>query len=124
MSKAYKVSGLLQISIRPRMAAIGRGCHPETIADIPTVSRKEGNVTNTTNSTNPPSGWKQLPPANLANLLAALESQSVLSESRRRDLRSAVNRVAQLLGNAPAAIPLAMDTSGTGFAASIRSPSG
>jgi hypothetical protein len=49
--------------------------------------------------------------------LAALESQSVLSESRRRDLRSAVNRVAQLLGNAPAAIPLAMGTIRDGLGA-------
>jgi hypothetical protein len=51
-----------------------------------------------------------LPPANLATVLAALESQSSLPDSRRRDLRSAVKRVAHLLGNAPAAIPLVMDT--------------
>jgi hypothetical protein len=72
------------------------------------VSRKERDVTNTPNSRNQPFASAALPPANLATLLAAVESQSVLSESRRRDLRSAVNRVAQLLGNAPAAIPLAM----------------
>jgi integrase len=86
-----------------------RGSHPETHADIPMVSRKERNVTNTPNSSNQPGASVALPPANLATLLAALEGHSRLSESRRRDLRSAVKRVAHLLGNAPAAIPLAMD---------------
>ena len=99
------------------MAATVRGCHPETTADIPMVSRKERNVTNTTNSSNQPGGSAALPPANLATLLAALEGQSGLSESRRRDLRSAVKRVAHLLGNAPAAIPLAMDAIRDGLSA-------
>jgi hypothetical protein len=86
-----------------------RGSHPETPADIPMVSRKERNVPNTPNSSNQPVTTAALPPANLGTLLAALEDHSSLSESRRRDLRSAVKRVAHLLGNAPAAIPLAMD---------------
>ena len=68
------------------MAATGRGCHPETTADIPMVSRKEGNVTNTTNSSIQLGRSVALPAANLAILLAALEDQSGLSESRRRDL--------------------------------------
>ena len=51
----------------------------------------------------------QAPPT-LATLLTALEGHAGLSESRRRDLRSAVKRVAHLLGNTPGAIPLAMDT--------------
>ena len=66
-------------------------------------------MTNTPNPCNQPVASAALPPANLATLLAALEGHSSLSESRRRDLRSAVKRVAHLLGNAPAAIPLAMD---------------
>jgi integrase len=63
-----------------------------------------------TKGTNPRSAPRALPPANLATVLAALESQSGISASRRRDLRSAVKRVAHLLGHAPAAIPLVMDT--------------
>jgi len=74
------------------------------------VSRKERTVTNTANSSIQPGRSAALPAANLATLLAALEGHSSLSENRRRDLRSAVKRVAHLLGNAPAAIPLAMDT--------------
>jgi hypothetical protein len=65
-------------------------------------------MTNTTKSSSEP-GMSPAPPT-LATLLAALESHSGLSETRRRDLRSAVKRVAHLLGNTPAAIPLAMDT--------------
>jgi hypothetical protein len=65
-------------------------------------------MTNTTKSSSEP-GKSPAPPT-LATLLAALESHSGLSETRSRDLRSAVKRVAHLLGNTPAAIPLAMDT--------------
>jgi hypothetical protein len=53
-------------------------------------------VTKRTNSRSEPG---TLAPANLAIVLAAVESHSGLSESRRRDLRSAVMRVAHLLGN-------------------------
>jgi hypothetical protein len=67
-------------------------------------------VTNTPNSHNQPFASATLPPANLATLLAAVEGHSSLSESRKRDLRLGVKRVAHLLGNAPAAIPLAMDS--------------
>jgi len=74
-------------------------------------------VTNTPNSSIQPGRSAALPAANLATLLAALEGQSGLSESRTRDLRSAINRVAQLLGNAPAAIPLAMGTIRDGLGA-------
>jgi integrase len=48
----------------------------------------------------------------LAALLTALERSEVLSATRRRDLRSAVKRVASLLGNEPSAIPLDMDAIG------------
>jgi hypothetical protein len=50
-----------------------------------------------------------LPPPSLATVLSALDRASGLSETRVRDLRSAVRRTAELLGNVPAAIPLAMD---------------
>ena len=47
-------------------------------------------------------------PPSLATVLAALDTAAGLSESRRRDLRSGVRRVAELIGNVPAAIPLSM----------------
>jgi integrase len=57
-----------------------------------------------------PRGPAAPPPATLASVLKALDDgSSALSETRLRDLRSAVRRVAELLGNVPAAIPLAME---------------
>jgi hypothetical protein len=47
-------------------------------------------------------------PVTLAEVLAALDCASGLSGTRLRDLKSAVKRVAILLGNEPAAIPLDM----------------
>ena len=47
-------------------------------------------------------------PVTLAGVLAALERHGKLSATRRRDLVSAVKRVAILLGNEPAAIALDM----------------
>ena len=50
----------------------------------------------------------QSPVATLGDVLAAVGTRQDLSETRRRDLRSAVNRVAALLGDAPERIPLVM----------------
>ena len=47
-------------------------------------------------------------PVTLAGVLAALEHGGKLTATRRRDLVSAVKRVAILLGNEPAAIALDM----------------
>ena len=47
-------------------------------------------------------------PVTLATVLAGLERAGKLAPTRRRDLRSAVKRVAILLGDEPAAIPLDM----------------
>ena len=47
-------------------------------------------------------------PVTLAGVLAALERHGKLSATRKRDLVSAVKRVANLLGNEPAAIALDM----------------
>lgn len=55
-------------------------------------------------------------PVTLAAVIASLEGRPDLSETRRRDLRSAVKRVAHLLGNAPEAVPLAMDVIRNGLA--------
>jgi integrase len=48
-------------------------------------------------------------PMTLATILAALEGPGILSATRLRDLRSAVKRVANLLGNEPASIALEME---------------
>jgi integrase len=53
----------------------------------------------------------------LAAVVASLEGRDDLSETRRRDLRSAVKGVASLLGNAPDTIPLALDAIRNGLAA-------
>ena len=44
----------------------------------------------------------------LGDVLTSLETREDLSEMRRRDLRSAIKRVAALLGDAPERIPLAL----------------
>jgi integrase len=50
----------------------------------------------------------ETPAVTLADVLAAIGTQEGLSETRRRDLRSAVKRVAALLDDAPERIPLVM----------------
>jgi hypothetical protein len=56
-----------------------------------------------------PSKSSGSPPPSLATVLTKLDAAPVgLSETRVRDLRSATKRVAELLGNVPAAIPLVM----------------
>jgi integrase len=57
------------------------------------------------------------PPPSLATVLTKLDAAPGLSETRRRDLRSATNRVAELLGNVPAAIPLVMQEIQAGMSA-------
>ncbi len=56
-------------------------------------------------------------PVTLAGVLAALEHDDNLTGTRRRDLVSAVKRVATLLGDEPAAIPLDMGAISAGLAA-------
>jgi integrase len=56
-------------------------------------------------------------PVTLATVMTALEQAGALSATRLRDLRSAVNRVADLLGNEPRGIPLDMDAIRAGLAA-------
>jgi hypothetical protein len=54
-------------------------------------------------------------PITVATVLAALERPGALSATRLRDLRSAVKRVADLLGNEPAAIALDMEAISVGL---------
>ena len=63
------------------------------------------------------SGSAPSPPPSLATVLSALEAPSVPSETRLRDLRSAVRRVAELLANVPAAISLVMEEIQAGLGA-------
>jgi integrase len=55
---------------------------------------------------NPIGGAETITPVTLRDLLNAVEGCEALSVTRRRDLRSAVMRVASLLGDDPARIPL------------------
>jgi integrase len=56
-------------------------------------------------------------PVTLATVLAGLEQPGALSGTRLRDLRSAVHRVADLLGNEPRGVPLDLEAIRAGFAA-------
>jgi hypothetical protein len=56
------------------------------------------------------------PPTTLGSVLAALQCRKTFSDIRRRDLRSAVNRVAGLLGDIPGAIPLDLNAIGARLA--------
>ena len=55
-------------------------------------------------------GAASAPTKSLADVLAAVERIGTLSRSRRRDLRSAVTRVAALLGNIPSGVVLDLPT--------------
>jgi integrase len=63
----------------------------------------------------PPRGTVVAEPITVASVLAALERPGALSATRLRDLRSAVKRVADLLGNEPAAIALNMEAISVGL---------
>ena len=52
----------------------------------------------------------------LGDVVTSLATREDLSETRRRDLRSAVKRVAALLGDAPERIPLVMPSISTRLA--------
>ena len=87
------------------MTAPGPVCPPETaqdrLADYPRpVMATESNRQAATEGVTSPA------PLTLALLLDAVERAHSLSDTRRRDLRSAVRRVAHLLDNEPGAIPL------------------
>ena len=65
----------------------------------------------------PPYAAAPAAPMTLASVLASLEQPGALSPIRVRDLRSAVKRVAKLLGNEPAAIAVDMGVISAGLAA-------
>src|SRR5215472_16638853 len=73
-------------------------------------------MTKNPNRQTPPSVTPNAEPINLAEVLAALDRASGLSGTRLRDLRSATKRVAILLGNEPAAIPLDIGEISAGLA--------
>jgi integrase len=79
-------------------------CLPETGRDAP--ERKENAMT-TKSETKASLGHPASPTQmTLAEVLLALETQKNLTETRLRDLRSSIKRVAILLGDDPARIPL------------------
>src|SRR6516162_1278749 len=74
-------------------------------------------MTKKSKSSSPSPGGSSPPPtATLATALLALEHAEKLGATRRRDLVSAVRRVADLLGQEPAAIPLDMAAIAAGLA--------
>jgi integrase len=64
----------------------------------------------------PPRDEVVVGPKTLATLLAALESKGTLSQTRLRDLRSAVKRVTVLLGNDPGGVDLDLSAISTRLA--------
>src|SRR3984893_17859901 len=83
-------------------------CPPETSSGQVPVSRNEDAMNYGAKSTRPSPEDFGAEPLTLATILAALEHRGVGPATRVRDMRSAVNRVADLLGNEPAGIPLDM----------------
>src|SRR5260221_1480157 len=81
-------------------------CPPETASDQPRASRKDHLMSTKPSAKMPPRGATNVDEATLAQVIAALDGKTLLSETRRRDLRSAVKRVAALLAEDPARIPL------------------
>src|SRR5207248_672588 len=83
-----------------------RPCHPLSSRD-----RKGPSRMIPTSPSNPPaagasSSSECAPPPTLLSVLTALEHGDDLSPNRRRDLRSAVTRMAKLMGEAPDRIAL------------------
>src|SRR6266566_523553 len=81
-------------------------CPPETDGDAAQVSRKDQVMSMTRKTKGSPCGAAKPTTVTLVDVLIALEHETLLSATRLRDLHSAVKRVASLLGNEPAAIPL------------------
>jgi integrase len=65
----------------------------------------------------PPRGATSVDEATLAHVIAALDGKTSLSDTRLRDLRSAVKRVASLLAKDPAHVPLDLPAISTGLGA-------
>jgi integrase len=91
-------------------------CLPETAQVHPEKPERQVSVTIKTQS-QPPPAYDLAPRKTLAHVLAAVERSTALSPTRLRDLRSAVVRVANLLGNVPGRIALDLPTIATCLAA-------
>src|SRR4051794_17661720 len=82
-------------------------CPPETATDLSQHSRNRANaMSNPHKSNRPPAKSPIRAEVTLAHVLEALATNQALPPTRRRDLRSAVNRVAALLSESPSNISL------------------
>ena len=112
MSMHYEISGILTIKQTShlcygrvsRMTTPVTPGPPETAADHPKGSRKGKKENNMSNPPKNPAG------PTLADVDREVAKNESLSATRRRDLRSAVSRVAALLGEEPAHLPLELET--------------
>ena len=93
------------------MSASVTRCPPETSPDLSLASRKE-RVVAIKRKSKPLRRGRQTHGLTLAEVLIALEEESSLSDTRLRDLNSAVKRVAELLGEEPRAVPLDLSAIG------------
>src|ERR1700733_6824006 len=87
------------------MSASDSRCPPETAADLNQASRKDQIMPIKRNAKASHRGAATPTTASLADVLGALEHEPI-SATRLRDLRSAVQRVAGLLGEDPTSIKL------------------
>jgi len=78
--------------------------------------REQGKVSEMTSENDPISRGSPAITATLGDVLTSLETRQDLSETRRRDLRSAVRRIAAFLGDAPERIPLSLGAISTKLA--------
>src|SRR5450830_801781 len=112
MSMIYGISGILisstlsqyymvvfpKVYYSPPESSRGRWGHSR--------GREQGKVSEMTSENDPISRGSPAITATLGDVLTSLETRQDLSETRRRDLRSAVKRIAAFLEDAPERIPL------------------
>jgi integrase len=90
-------------------------CPPETARVHPREPERQMTMTTTQSQALP--AYDLAPRKTLAHVLAVVDRSTALSPTRLRDLRSAVMRVANLLGNVPGRIALNLPTIATRLAA-------
>ena len=107
------------------MSASVTPCPPETARVHPENPEREMPMTSKTKTQSEPlPAYDPALRKTLAHVLAAVDRSTALSPTRLRDLRSAVMRVAHLLGNVPSRIALDLPAIATSLAAVSQGPLG
>src|SRR6185312_12722030 len=99
------------------MSASVTPCPPETSRVHPENPEREMTMTSKTKIKTQSEALPAALRKTLAHVLAAMDRSTTLSPTRLRDLRSAVMRVASLLGNIPGRIALDLPAIATSLAA-------